>query len=86
MKIVEPLITITQYGMTTARGIVLQSIPFDSVEHALELPELCAGTESIVIKNNRAGTNALYHPDFSNVHAQLEHELKELFPYEFNRT
>lgn len=81
----EPLITITQYSMTTARGMVLQSIPFDSIEHALKLPQLCARTKSIVIVNNRAGTNAVYNPDSTNSQLQLEQKLKELFPDDFHK-
>ena len=82
----EPLITITQYSMTTARGMILQSIPFDSIEHALNFPPLCARTKSIVIENNKAGTNAVYNPDFANSQLQLEQKLKELFPDDFHKT
>ena len=85
MKNFEPMITITQYSMTMARGIVLQSIPFDSIEHALKLPNLCVRTESIAIKNNKTGTSSVYDSDFGNPHEQLEQELKELFPDDFNK-
>ncbi len=81
----EPLITITQYSMTTARGVVLLSIPFDSVEHALNLPPLCHGTQSIVIKNNKAGTGSVFNSDLDNSHDQIEQGLKELFPDEFKK-
>jgi len=82
----DQLITITQYSMTTARGMVLASTSFDSVEHALQLPSLCPRTHSIVIKNNKAGTGSVYDPDFSEHQDQLEQELRELFPDEFNKT
>ena len=79
----KPLITITQYSMTTARGMVLASVSFSSVEHALQIPSLCAGTHSIVIKNHRAGTDSVFNPDLANPHVQLKQELKELFSDEF---
>ena len=82
----DPLITITQYSMTTARGMVLASTSFDNVEHALQLPSLCPRTHSIVIKNNKAGTGSFYDPDFSIHQDQLEQELREIFPDELNQT
>ncbi|MDP6653296.1 MAG: hypothetical protein QGF90_14510 [Gammaproteobacteria bacterium] len=82
----EPLITITQYSMTTARGIVLQSIPFWSVEHALNLHPLCSGTQSIVIKNNKANTGSVFNSDLTNAYQQIKQGLKELFPDAFGNT
>ena len=82
----DTLITITQYSMTTARGMVLVSASFDSVEHAVQLPSLCLRIHSIVIKNNKAGAGSVYDPDFSIHQDQLEQELGELFPDEFNKT
>ena len=79
----KPLVTITQYSMTTARGMILASVSFDSVEQALQLPSLCAGTHSIVIKNHRAGTDSVFNPELVNAHVQLKQELKELFSDEF---
>ena len=80
-----PLITITQFSMTTARGMVLASASFDSVEHALQLPNLCVGTHSIVIQNHRAGTDSVFNPDLTNPQVQLKQELEELFPDEVTK-
>ena len=80
-----PLITITQFSMTTARGMVLASASFDSVEHALQLPSLCVGTHSIVIENHRAGTDSVFNPDLTNPQVQLRQELEELFPDEITK-
>ena len=82
----QPLITITQYNMTTARGIILKSMSFDSVEEALQFPNLSNRTQSIVIKNNKAGVSTLFTPDFGDPYGQLKHELQEVFPDEFNNT
>lgn len=81
----ESLITITQYSMTTARGIILQSIPFDTIKEALQRPDLCIRTQSIVIKNNKAGTSSLFAPDFDDPQHQLEQKLKEVCSDDFNR-
>jgi hypothetical protein len=80
----QPLITITQYSMTTARGIILESLPFDSIEAALQSPDLSKGTQSIVIKNNKAGVSTLFTPDFGDPYGQLKQELKEVFSDKFN--
>jgi hypothetical protein len=80
----QPLITIAQYSMTTARGIILESLPFDSIEAALYAPDLSNRTQSIVIKNNKAGVSTLFTPDFGNPYGQLKQELKEIFSDEFN--
>ena len=85
MRSDESLITITQYSMTTARGIILQSTPFDSVEEALQCPKLCNRTQSIVIKNNKAGTSSLFAPDFDDPESQLEQKLKEVCSDDFYR-
>ena len=86
MKDIDPLITITQYSMSTARGMILDSASFDSVDNALQLPSLCARTNSIVIKNNKAGTSFLHNLDSANPVPQLEQEFKELFQDEFTKT
>lgn len=83
MQVKQPLITITQYNMTTARGIILQSKSFNSFEKALQFPSLCARTQSIVIKNNKTGADSVFALDFTDPHGQLEQELKEVFPGEF---
>ncbi len=86
MKDNGPLITITEYSMSTARGVILDSTSFDSVDNALKLPSLCARTHSIVIKNNKSGTSFVYNPDSANPVPQLEQEFKELFQDEFTKT
>ena len=86
MKDSGPLITITQYSMSTARGVILDSTSFDSVGNALQLVSLCAHTNSIVIKNNKAGTSFDHNPDSANPVPQLEQEFKELFQDEFTKT
>lgn len=78
----EPLITIAQYSMSTARGMVLESTCFDSLEHALKLPSLCDGTHSIVIKTNRQNAGSVINSDYGNLLEQLQQKLKELFPNE----
>ena len=80
----QPLLTITQYSMTTARGIILESLLFNSVEEALQSSVLSTRTQSIVIKNNKAGVSTLFTPDFGNPYGQLKQELKEIFSDEFN--
>ncbi len=79
MKAYRPLITIIQYSMSTARGAILQSTSFDSFEKALRPPPLCAGTESIVIKNNEAGTVSVFTPDSCDFHSQFARELNGVF-------
>ena len=86
MKDNVPLITITQYSMSTARGVILDSTSFDSVDNALQLDSLCARTNSIVIKNNKSGTSFVHNPDSANPVLQLEQEFKELFQDEFTKT
>ncbi len=86
MKYSGPLITITEYSMSTARGMILASTSFDTVDRALPLPGLSARTNSIVIKNNKAGTSIVHNPDTTNPDAQLEQEIMELFPDEFTKT
>lgn len=68
MRNSQSLITITQYNMTTARarGIILESIPFDSVEEALQSPDRSNRAQSIVIKNNKARVSTLFTPDFGD--------------------
>ena len=66
MRNSQSLIMITQYNMTTARGIILESIPFDSVEEALPSPDLSNRAQSIVIKNNKARVSTLFTPDFGD--------------------
>ena len=78
----DPLITIAQYSMSTARGMVLDSSSFDSLEHALKLPRLCAETHSIVIKTNRQIYGMVINSDFDNLLDQVKQTLKELFPNE----
>ncbi len=85
MKDNGSLITITEYSMSTARGVILASTTFDSVDNALQLPNLCARTNSIVIKNNKSGTSFLHNRDSANPVAQLEQEFEELFPDEFTK-
>lgn len=78
----DPLITIAQYSMSTARGMILESTAFDSLEHALELPRLCTGTHSVVIQINAQGLGSVIDSDFDNLLGQLKQKLKELFPNE----
>lgn len=78
----EPLITIAQYSMSTARGLVLESTAFDSLEHALQLPCLCTGTLSIEIKTNRQVEASVINSDVGNLLDQLKQRLEELFSNE----
>lgn len=84
MKNNGPLITITQYSMSTARGMVLASNSFESIDLALRSPSLCAGTHSIVIENNATGIRTLRNSDCAAANEQLAQAFKELFPHEFN--
>lgn len=82
MKNNDPLITIAQYSMSTARGMILESTAFDSLEHALELPRLCAGTHSVVIQTNHLRAGSVIDSDSDNLLDQLKQKLKELFSNE----
>ncbi len=82
----QPLLTITQYSMTKARGIVLESLLFNSIEEALQSSVLSTRTQSIVIKNNKAGVSTFYTPDFGNPYGQLKQELEEAFSDESSNT
>jgi len=81
----QPLLTITQYSMTTARGVILESLMFSSIEEALRSSVLSTRTQSIVIKNNKAGASTVYTPDFSNPYGQLKQELEKAFSDESKR-
>ena len=70
--------------METGSGVILNSMSLDSGEEALQFHDLDKRTLSIVIRNNKTGVSKHFVHNFCDPYEQLQHELQEVFPDEFD--